>query len=154
MVHGVHEMKHMRMRIADQAENAPPHLPWLTDAYMHGRMVNLAQKIVRLLDRLGLTQLQAAEKIGVNQSTVNRWTKGADIKPENLIALATLAGQTVDDFLMSESVDPTITEAEANARLAEDLKAIGAIDPVERKDLEDLVRKRAAAARERSGRAG
>lgn len=142
------------MRIADQAENALPHLPWLTDAYMHGRMVNLAQKIVRLLDRLGLTQLQAAEKIGVNQSTVNRWTKGADIKPENLVALATLAGQTVDDFLMSESVDPTITEAEANARLAEDLKAIGAVDPVERKDLEELVRKRAAAARERSERAG
>lgn len=142
------------MRIADQAENAFSHLPWSTDAYMHGRMVNLAQKIVRLLDRLGLTQLQAAEKIGVNQSTVNRWTKGADIKPENLIALATLAGQTVDDFLMSESVDPTITEAEANARLAEDLKAIGAVDPVERKDLEELVRKRAAAARERSERAG
>ena len=83
---------------------------------------------------------------------MNRWTKGADIKPENLIALVTFAGQTVDDFLLSESVEATITDAEASARLAEDLQVIGTVDPEERKDLEDLVRKRAAAARGRAAR--
>ncbi len=144
----------MRMRIEGQAQNASPHLPFATDAYMHGRMVNIGQKIVRLLDKHRLTQGELAERIGVNQSTVNRWTKGADVKPENLIALAAFAGQTVDDFLLSDSVEPTITEAEANARMAEDLRVIGAVDPEERRDLEDLVRKRAAAARGRSERAG
>lgn len=141
------------MRISVQEPNALPHLPSAMLGYMHVRMINLAQKIVRLLERHRLTQLELAEKIGVHQSTVNRWTKGADIKPENLIALATFAGQTVDDFLLSESVEATITDAEASARLAEDLQVIGTVDPEERKDLEDLVRKRAAAARGRLGRA-
>lgn len=113
-------------------------------------MVNLGKKIIRLMERYDLTQGELAEKIGVNQSTVNRWVKkGADIKPENLIALASFAKQTVDDFLLSESVEPTITDAEQGARLAEDLRVIGVVDAAERMDLEDLVRKRAAAARAR-----
>jgi transcriptional regulator with XRE-family HTH domain len=115
------------------------------------RMVNLAEKIIRLLNQHKLTQLELAEKIGVHQSTVNRWTKGADIKPENLIALASFIGQTVDDFLLSESVDATISDDAAMARLIDDMRTIGSVDPEARKNFQDYAHKQAETFRARLG---
>ncbi|WP_238474872.1 helix-turn-helix domain-containing protein [Azospirillum cavernae] len=151
MLHLVHGKNRMRIRIVWQQKNALAHLHSLASRYMPIRMVNLAEKIIRLLNQHKLTQLELAEKIGVHQSTVNRWTKGADIKPENLIALASFIGQTVDDFLLSESVDATISDDAAMARLIDDMRTIGSVDPEARKNFQDYAHKQAETFRARLG---
>ena len=45
------------------------------------------------------TQPEFAEKVGVSQSTVVRWEKGADPKPDNLLALAKLAGASIEQII-------------------------------------------------------
>ncbi len=113
------------------------------------RMVNLAAKILRLMTKHGLTQLELAERIGVSQPTVNRWTKGADVRTENLIALAAFAGQTVDDFLLSESIEPTISLEADLARLNRDLRDIRSFDPEWLRNFLDYTHKQAESVRAR-----
>ncbi|WP_174436431.1 helix-turn-helix transcriptional regulator [Azospirillum brasilense] len=62
-------------------------------------MTDTAQKIRDLRKQLSLTQAELAERLGVAQSTVARWERGSEISQENLLPLAKLAGQTVDQFL-------------------------------------------------------
>ena len=104
---------------------------------MQERMIDTAQKIKQLRKQLGLKQATLAERVGVTQSTVARWEQGAEIRPENLIALAELAGQSVDQFLKEElapkeqAANGPQAESDADrrleaikARLTDDQKAV------------------------------
>ncbi|WP_349621159.1 helix-turn-helix domain-containing protein [Azospirillum argentinense] len=102
VLHGVHADEDMRIRIVEQSENACAHLPSSGHALMHDRMPEISSKVRSLRKRLKLKQAAFAEKLGVDQATVSRWENGGDVKPENLFALAELAGQTIDDFLKIE----------------------------------------------------
>ena len=56
--------------------------------------------------RIGLTQAQVAEKLGVHQSTVFLWEKGQTKPRVRLLPqLATLYGVTVDELLSEENTD-------------------------------------------------
>lgn len=55
-------------------------------------------RIKLLRSRLGLTQNEFAEQLGVTQATVSRWESGAEPEQENLVALANLEGISLDEF--------------------------------------------------------
>lgn len=59
------------------------------------RMTILADNVAELLRRAD-RQSDVAEKVGIDQSSVSRIAKGAQPKPENLIALARYAGVSVE----------------------------------------------------------
>lgn len=50
--------------------------------------------------RVGLSQAQLAEKVGVDRRVVARWERRSiTLKPEQMIALAAALGTTTDEFL-------------------------------------------------------
>lgn len=57
----------------------------------------LADNIRKLRGKV--TQPEFAERVGVGQSTIVRWEKGADPKPENLLALAKIAGVSIEQII-------------------------------------------------------
>jgi transcriptional regulator with XRE-family HTH domain len=54
---------------------------------------------IKALRRQFANQTEFGEKVGVGQSTVVRWEKGADPKPENLLALAGIADVTIEQLI-------------------------------------------------------
>ena len=58
-------------------------------------------------------QTEFGERVGVGQSTVVRWEKGSDPKPENLLALAKLAKATIEQIItmpLEDIPDPSERE--------------------------------------------
>ncbi|MDR2858428.1 MAG: XRE family transcriptional regulator [Novosphingobium sp.] len=59
----------------------------------------LSERIRAIRHSKGLDQTQFGEALGVGQSTVARWEKGAQPKPEMLRRMADFVGWAVDDLL-------------------------------------------------------
>jgi len=58
----------------------------------------LSENILALRKRWA-NQTEFGERIGVTQSTIARWEKGADPKPEHLLVLADAAGVSIELFI-------------------------------------------------------
>jgi transcriptional regulator with XRE-family HTH domain len=61
----------------------------------------ISKNILRYLNRYGMTQVQLAEKIGVNPVTMSRWMNG--VRPPTVYALKRIAralGCTIDDLVV------------------------------------------------------
>lgn len=118
---------------------------------MHGRMADIAQKIKVLRRQKGLNQRAFGELLGVDQATISRWENGGNYTHENLVALAQLAGVTVDEFENGAAAEAD--EPQPEPSLLDDLEIIGEHDPDERANYEAMIRRRAAAVRARRSRA-
>jgi transcriptional regulator with XRE-family HTH domain len=63
------------------------------------RFRQLGARIRALRDKLGLTQVELAQKLEVTQPTVHRWEKGVfEPEPQMLMNMAALADMTVAEF--------------------------------------------------------
>lgn len=96
-----HERTYMRMRIcvstmicAGELEG-PPYRDYLPDM-----AIQLSTKIQLLRKKLGLTQPEFADRVGVSQGTVSRWEKGAAPSHQHLLEMAKLEGVSLDEFLL------------------------------------------------------
>jgi len=69
----------------------------------------LSERIKQTRQSLGLDQGEFGALIGVSQSTVNRWEKGAQPRPEALRAIAAAANRSVDELI---GIQPASTEVE------------------------------------------
>ena len=64
--------------------------------------MTLGKRIMQLRKRLGLTQEQLAERVGVSAQAVSKWETGAaDPSTANLLALAKLYGVSPEELLRS-----------------------------------------------------
>jgi transcriptional regulator with XRE-family HTH domain len=70
-----------------------------TREYPNDMSALVAKKIVRLRRARGATQTEFAKLFGVSQGSVSRWEKGSMPEPEHLTHLASMAGQTMAEFL-------------------------------------------------------
>lgn len=68
--------------------------------YLPEMAIQLSTKIMLLRKKLGLTQPEFADKVGVSQGTVSRWEKGAAPSHPHLVRLADLDGVSLDEFLL------------------------------------------------------
>jgi repressor LexA len=90
----------MRMRIgASRSECARGLADNAFLAYASDMSFTLAERIKQIRIMHGLDQTMFGEKLGASQSTVTRWEKGAQPKPDALRRIAELGGTTVDDLL-------------------------------------------------------
>ena len=93
-------------------------------------MSTLSENIRKM--RGSQTQPEFAERIGVGQSTVVRWEKGADPKPDNLLALARLAGASIEQIITTpldkipkrDDGDPLPSESDFQQMVAEALQEV------------------------------
>lgn len=67
----------------------------------------LAQKIRAIRKTLGLNQTEFGERLGVNQSTVVRWEKGAVPAGDLLQGIATMANTSVERLMGTDSLAAT-----------------------------------------------
>lgn len=68
--------------------------------YLPDMAIQLATKIQLMRKKLGMTQPEFADRIGVSQGTVSRWEKGAAPAHSHLVELSKLNGTTLDEFLL------------------------------------------------------
>ncbi len=71
---------------------------------------DLAARIRALRDSLGLSQASFANRVGVDQSNVSRWERGAPPDDAHLVRLAELAGQHPAAFRYGQ-LPETVSEA-------------------------------------------
>jgi transcriptional regulator with XRE-family HTH domain len=90
------------MKCADELELPP------FSAYLPEMAIQLATKIALLRKRLGLTQPEFADRIGVSQGTVSRWEKGAAPSHQHLAELAKLSEMSLDEFLLGAVGRPAV----------------------------------------------
>ena len=85
------------------------------------QQLNIAENIVKLRKKKGLTQSALAEKLYVSNKTVSKWERGAGY-PEitQLFSLSRILGTTVDTLMMSERHGITI----AGSLVADHIKMI------------------------------
>lgn len=67
--------------------------------YVFRAVMDLSMKIRLLRKKQRMTQTQFGELFSVTQATISRWEEGAEPGHENLKALSTLAGVTMDEFV-------------------------------------------------------
>lgn len=58
--------------------------------------MNIAQTLQELMSSNGITRSRLAREIGVHTSTVSNWLDGREVKAENLTALCSYFGCTLD----------------------------------------------------------
>lgn len=58
--------------------------------------MNIAQQLQELLDSTGISRSRLARELGVHTSTVSNWLDGREVKAENLAALCSYFGCTLD----------------------------------------------------------
>lgn len=77
--------------------------------------VEIANNLVRLRKKNGLSQEALAEKIGVSRQAVSKWER-AESSPDtdNLIALAELYNLSLDDMIKGNNVEQIEVNAEEN----------------------------------------
>lgn len=61
--------------------------------------MSILSENIKLLRSRFANQTEFGERIGVGQSTIVRWEKGADPKPENLLSLARAADVTIEQLI-------------------------------------------------------
>lgn len=77
--------------------------------------VEIANNLVRLRKKNGLSQEDLAEKIGVSRQAVSKWER-AESSPDtdNLIALAELYNLSLDDMIKGNNVEENTVSAVDN----------------------------------------
>lgn len=80
--------------------------------YLPPMALELSSKIRFLRRRLGKTQPEFADVLGVTQGTVSRWESGAAPSHEHLVRLAGLDGVSLDEFLLGAVGRPSNGNAE------------------------------------------
>jgi transcriptional regulator with XRE-family HTH domain len=68
--------------------------------YLPAMAIQLSTKIQLLRKKLGKTQPEFADMVGVSQGTVSRWEKGAAPSHQHLMEMARLEGVSLDEFLL------------------------------------------------------
>lgn len=70
--------------------------------------IEIANRLVQLRKKNGLSQEELAEKLGISRQAVSKWER-AEASPDtdNLICLAKLYGISLDDLLLTNSVKET-----------------------------------------------
>jgi transcriptional regulator with XRE-family HTH domain len=76
--------------------------------YLPDMAIQLSTKIQLLRKKLGLTQPEFADRVGVSQGTVSRWEKGAAPTHQHLTKLAELDGISLDEFLLGAVGRPAV----------------------------------------------
>jgi len=72
--------------------------------------MKLSQKILQLRKKLGLSQEELAEKIGVSRQSISKWETGESIPElERLIGLSEIFNVTTDYLLKPDTVDETVS---------------------------------------------
>lgn len=79
--------------------------------------VEIANSLVRLRKKNGLSQEALAEKIGVSRQAVSKWER-AESSPDtdNLIALAELYNLSLDDMIKGNNVEEIQVNTEDNKK--------------------------------------
>lgn len=69
--------------------------------------MNVTQRLIYFRKSSGVSQIQAAEKLGVSRQTIGRWEQGVSSPSmENLIALSELYGVPIDALVKDDWVPP------------------------------------------------
>lgn len=88
--------------------------------------MNLAEKLIYLRKKQGLTQLELAEKLNVSRQAVSRWEVGLAVpSTDNLKILGDLYGVSVDYLLNDKSEHMIEKSEEGNAPTFEKPKKAG-----------------------------
>mgnify|MGYP003475706890 FL=1 len=80
--------------------------------------IKIANRLVELRKKSGLSQEQLADKLGLSRQAVSKWER-AEASPDtdNLICLAKLYNVSLDDLLSSdESIDDIAKETKERER--------------------------------------
>ena len=78
--------------------------------------MKLSEKLYQLRRRQGLSQEQAAERLGVSRQAVSKWENGASVpEADKLAALSRLYGVTTDYLLLDDAPEPADTRRTAEA---------------------------------------
>lgn len=87
--------------------------------------MNLAEKLIYLRKKQGLTQLELAEKLDVSRQAVSRWEVGAAVPgTDNLKVLSSLYGVSLD-YLLDDNTKETkgnVNEQQLNPSKQEETK--------------------------------
>ncbi|MCH6553757.1 MAG: helix-turn-helix domain-containing protein, partial [Acidobacteria bacterium] len=86
---------------------------------------DLAARIRALRDSLGLSQASFANRVGVDQSNVSRWERGAPPDDAHLVRLAELAGQHPAAFRYGQ-LPETVSEAPQSPHMVVVVGYVGA----------------------------
>lgn len=102
-------------------------------------MVNINNNIRFLRKRMGLTQEQFAQKIGIKRSVVGAYEEGRAAPPlETLLKMADLFGVTTDNFISKDYSQLTEDEIDTSRRPAGDPKLKILSITVDRHDNENI----------------
>lgn len=72
--------------------------------------MKLSEKLYTLRRRSGLSQEQAAERLGVSRQAVSKWEGGQSVPdPDKLVALSRLYGVTTDYLLLEDAPEDAET---------------------------------------------
>ncbi|MBQ4182179.1 MAG: helix-turn-helix transcriptional regulator, partial [Bacilli bacterium] len=73
--------------------------------------IEIANRLVQMRKKMGLSQEQLADKLGLSRQAVSKWER-AEASPDtdNLICLAKLYGVSLDELLSTEDSEETIVE--------------------------------------------
>lgn len=84
-------------------------------------MIKIGRFLAALRTEQNLTQAQLGERLGVTNKTVSRWETGTYLPPaEQLLAMSTLYGVSINELLTGERLSP----AEYSAHAEENLSAV------------------------------
>ncbi|MBP5091319.1 MAG: helix-turn-helix domain-containing protein [Bacilli bacterium] len=73
--------------------------------------IEIANRLVQMRKKMGLSQEQLADKLGLSRQAVSKWER-AEASPDtdNLICLAKLYGVSLDELLSTDDSEETIVE--------------------------------------------
>ena len=82
--------------------------------------IEIANRLVQMRKKMGLSQEQLADKLGLSRQAVSKWER-AEASPDtdNLICLAKLYGVSLDELLSTEDSEETIVEEQVKPRQEE-----------------------------------
>jgi transcriptional regulator with XRE-family HTH domain len=88
--------------------------------------MNIAQQLQGLLNSTGISRSRLARELGVHTSTVSNWLDGKEVKSENLAALCSYFGCTLD-YLAGQTAEqkekPLINDDEELTEYLDELRS-------------------------------
>ncbi|MEE5995463.1 MAG: helix-turn-helix transcriptional regulator, partial [Candidatus Enteromonas sp.] len=83
--------------------------------------IEIANRLVQMRKKMGLSQEQLADKLGLSRQAVSKWER-AEASPDtdNLICLAKLYGVSLDELLSTEDSEETIVEEQVKPQQEEE----------------------------------
>ena len=85
--------------------------------------IEIANRLVQMRKKMGLSQEQLADKLGLSRQAVSKWER-AEASPDtdNLICLAKLYGVSLDELLSTDDSEETIVEEQVKPQQEEKIK--------------------------------